>query len=80
MSAPAEDRALVDAGLKALAMDSGPPVVAGMPESEFGRASDEHGMLDISKTNHPGRLGDKLKLIPGHCDPTVSTFSELSKY
>ena len=30
-------------GLKALAMDSGPPAVAGMPEVAYGRASDEHG-------------------------------------
>lgn len=74
MSAPTEDRALVDAGLKALAMDSGPPAVAGMPEVAFGRASDEHGILDTSKTNHPVRLGDKLKLIPGHCDPTVNLY------
>ena len=74
MSAPTEDRALVDAGLKALAMDSGPPAVVGMPEIEFRRASDEHGILDISKTNHPVRLGDKLKLIPGHCDPTVNMY------
>ncbi len=74
MSAPTEDRALVDAGLKALAMDSGPPVVADMPEVEFGRASDEHGILDISKTNRKVSLGDKLKLIPGHCDPTVNLY------
>jgi D-serine deaminase-like pyridoxal phosphate-dependent protein len=74
MSTPAEGRALVDAGLKALAMDSGPPTVADMPGVEFGRASDEHGILDIAKTNHPLRLGDKLKLIPGHCDPTVNMY------
>ena len=74
MSTPTEDRALVDAGLKALAMDSGPPAVVDMPEVEFGRASDEHGILDIAKTNQPVRLGDKLKLIPGHCDPTVNMY------
>ena len=74
MSTPTEDRALVDAGLKALAMDSGPPVVADMPEVEFGRASDEHGILDISRTNRKVGLGDKLKLIPGHCDPTVNLY------
>ena len=74
MSAPTEDRALVDAGLKALAMDSGPPAVADMPEVEFGRASDEHGILDISRTNRKVGLGDKLKLIPGHCDPTVNLY------
>ena len=72
MSAPTQERVLVDAGLKALAMDSGPPAVADMPEIEFSRASDEHGILDIFKTNRPVSLGDKLKLIPGHCDPTVN--------
>lgn len=74
MSIPNQDRAMVDAGLKALAMDSGPPKVADMPEVEFGRASDEHGILDTSKTNHPVRLGEKVKLIPGHCDPTVNMY------
>ncbi len=74
MSTPTEARALVDGGLKALAMDSGPPAVADMPEVAFGRASDEHGILDISKTNQPVWLGDKLKLIPGHCDPTVNLY------
>ena len=31
MSRPAEDRAIVDAGLKALAFDSGPPIVCDEP-------------------------------------------------
>ncbi len=74
MSAPTQDRALVDAGLKALAMDSGPPFVADMPKVAFGRASDEHGILDLSETNGEVSLGDKLKLIPGHCDPTVNLY------
>ena len=74
MSAPTEERVLVDAGLKALAMDSGPPAVADMPEVEFSRASDEHGILDVSKANRSVCLGDKLKLIPGHCDPTVNLY------
>ena len=74
MSTPTQDRALVDAGLKALAMDSGPPSVLDMPEVAFGRASDEHGILDISRTNGKVSLGDKLKLIPGHCDPTVNLY------
>ncbi|MEE2688650.1 MAG: DSD1 family PLP-dependent enzyme [Pseudomonadota bacterium] len=74
MSAPTEERVLVDAGLKALAMDSGPPAVAEMPEVEFSRASDEHGILDVSRANRSVCLGDKLKLIPGHCDPTVNLY------
>jgi D-serine deaminase-like pyridoxal phosphate-dependent protein len=43
MSRPAEDRAIVDAGLKALAFDSGPPLVCDEPAATYERASDEHG-------------------------------------
>lgn len=74
MSVPSQDRAVVDAGLKALGMDSGSPTVVSMPEIVYGRASDEHGILDISKTNRSISIGDKLKLIPGHCDPTVNLY------
>src|SRR5712691_7693677 len=42
MSRPAEDRAIVDAGLKALAFDSGPPLVCDEPAATYERASDEH--------------------------------------
>ena len=72
MSRPTKDRALLDAGLKALSVDSGMPVVAGMPDVEYIRASDEHGKLTL---HDPGRalpLGSKVRLIPGHCDPTVN--------
>jgi D-serine deaminase-like pyridoxal phosphate-dependent protein len=41
MSRPAEDRAIVDAGLKALAFDSGPPLVCDEPAATYERASDE---------------------------------------
>ncbi len=42
MSRPAEDRAIVDAGLKALAFDSGPPLVCDEHAATYERASDEH--------------------------------------
>jgi len=45
MSRPAEDRAIVDAGLKALAFDSGPPLVCDEAAATYERASDEHGRL-----------------------------------
>jgi hypothetical protein len=67
MSRPAEDRAIVDAGLKALAFDSGPPTVWDEPAATYERASDEHGRLAVY--NRLG-LGDKIRLIPGHCDLT----------
>jgi D-serine deaminase-like pyridoxal phosphate-dependent protein len=73
MSRPANDRAIVDAGLKASSTDSGMPRVADAPGVEYMKASDEHGVLQLNGA--PGyAVGDKLKLIPGHCDPTVNLY------
>lgn len=74
MSRPTEDRAIVDAGLKALGMDSGPPTVWDEPAATFERASDEHGRLGIASATNRLKLGDKVKLVPGHCDPTVNLY------
>jgi 3-hydroxy-D-aspartate aldolase len=72
MSTPTDDRAIVDAGLKAFATDSGMPEIAGLAGAVYERPSDEHGNLDISACNQKPALGDKIRLIPGHCDPTVN--------
>ena len=76
MSRAAPERAVVDAGLKASSVDSGMPRVAELEGAEYVKASDEHGVL---KLNGSVRLavGDKLKLIPGHCDPTVNLHNHL---
>ena len=73
MSAPTADRVVVDAGLKASSVDSGMPRVADYPDVEYVKASDEHGVLQISGATR-FKVGDKLKLIPGHCDPTVNLY------
>jgi 3-hydroxy-D-aspartate aldolase len=73
MSRPTADRAIVDAGHKALSTDSGMPRIARADGAEYIRASDEHGKLQINGA--PGyAVGDKIKLIPGHCDPTVNLY------
>lgn len=74
MSRPARNRAIVDAGLKALSVDSGMPVVPDYPQVKFARASDEHGRLDIEGNVEALEVGDKIRLIPGHCDPTVNLY------
>jgi D-serine deaminase-like pyridoxal phosphate-dependent protein len=74
MSRPTEDRAIVDAGLKALAFDSGPPVVWDEPAATYERASDEHGRLAVTAVTNRLRIGDKIRLVPGHCDPTVNLY------
>ena len=77
MSAPAADRAIVDAGLKAFAVDSGLPLVADRPELQCTKASDEHGVLQVPIGAAKLRVGDKLRLVPGHCDPTVNLYDWL---
>ena len=71
---PTEDRAIVDAGLKALAFDSGPPTVWDEPAATYERASDEHGRLAVASATNRLRIGDKIRLVLGHCDPTVNLY------
>jgi D-serine deaminase-like pyridoxal phosphate-dependent protein len=76
MSKPSAAHAVVDAGLKASSVDSGMPRVWEVEGAEYLKASDEHGVLKLA----PGArvaLGDKLRLIPGHCDPTVNLYDDL---
>ena len=72
MSRPAADRALLDAGLKASSVDSGMPIVWERPGLRFARASDEHGVVEIAPGAAAPALGERLMLVPGHCDPTVN--------
>ncbi|HEY5896770.1 MAG TPA: DSD1 family PLP-dependent enzyme, partial [Burkholderiales bacterium] len=71
MSRPAPDRAIVDAGLKASSVDSGLPLVWQRPGVTYVQASDEHGKLEGGPLP---ALGEKLLLVPGHCDPTVNLY------
>lgn len=70
MSHAKADKAIVDAGLKAQSVDSGLPVVFGRTDVKYVKCSDEHGVIDdpagVLKVN------DKLRLVPGHCDPTCN--------
>ena len=68
--------AVVDAGHKSHAIDSGLPRVHGRElELEYFNGGDEHGILRLRDTA-PGAelpaLGDAVWLVPGHCDPTVN--------
>ncbi len=74
MSHVTTERAVLDAGLKALAVDSGMPVVADIPDVEYVRATDEHGKLTLHDPGRALEVGTKVRLIPGHCDPTVNLY------
>ena len=74
MSRPAADRAIVDAGLKASSVDSGLPLVWRREGLTYRGASDEHGAIEIATAAQAPALGEKLYLVPGHCDPTVNLY------
>ncbi|KAA0910116.1 DSD1 family PLP-dependent enzyme [Aquicoccus porphyridii] len=63
-------QAVVDAGLKAMTFESGLPRVFGREDVAYVGPSDEHGVVDDPE----GALsvGDRLRLVPGHCDPTCN--------
>ncbi len=70
-SADGNERATLDAGLKAFSTDSGPalPTFGGWRPYAV---SDEHTVLQKVGDGPEIKLGDKALLIPGHCDPTVN--------
>jgi len=72
MSRAGDTRAIVDAGLKASSVDSGMPAVWQRPGLAYARASDEHGFLEVAAGTAAPALGEKLLLVPGHCDPTIN--------
>lgn len=70
MSHAKADRAIVDAGLKAQSVDSGLPVIFGRTDVKYVKCSDEHGVVEDPQAVL--KVNDKLKLVPGHCDPTCN--------
>jgi len=70
MSHAKADKAICDAGLKAQSVDSGLPFIFGRKDVEYVKCSDEHGV--IADPDGVLKVNDKLKLVPGHCDPTCN--------
>ena len=70
MSHAKTDKAICDAGLKAQSIDSGLPFIYGRDDVEYIKCSDEHGV--IADPDGVLKVNDKLKLVPGHCDPTAN--------
>jgi 3-hydroxy-D-aspartate aldolase len=66
----------VDAGLKALATEAGPPLIlAGAAAGTSYRfTGDEHGALIAPAGVASPALGDRVTLMTPHCDPTVNLY------
>lgn len=66
----------VDAGLKAMATEAGPPaILGGAAEGAVYRfMGDEHGAIIAPAGAAPPRLGEVVTLGAPHCDPTVNLY------
>jgi D-serine deaminase-like pyridoxal phosphate-dependent protein len=76
ISRPSPTRAVVDAGLKSLSIDSGMPEPKGLTDVTYQPAGDEHGILSWEKFVEPAMMhlgvGDRIELLPSHIDTTVN--------
>jgi 3-hydroxy-D-aspartate aldolase len=70
MSHAKADKAICDAGLKAQSVDSGLPFVYGRDDVKYIKCSDEHGVIEDK--GGVLKINEKLRLVPGHCDPTCN--------
>ena len=79
VSRPAPDRAIVDAGSKALASDrlqgatDGPyGLVVEHPTALLWQLSEEHGYIDVSGCNSTLQIGDVVTIVPNHACGAVN--------
>ncbi|MBU2982015.1 DSD1 family PLP-dependent enzyme [Lentibacter algarum] len=70
MSAARSGTVICDAGHKSHAVDSGLPLLFDADGARYVACNDEHGMIDDPKGVLD--LHDRIRLIPGHCDPTCN--------
>ena len=82
VSRPTTDRAILDAGSKALTSDlargaEGHGLIVEYPDARIAQLSEEHGHVDLSACDERPRIGDAVTVIPNHACVVVNLFDEL---
>jgi D-serine deaminase-like pyridoxal phosphate-dependent protein len=73
ISRPAPTRAVIDAGLKSLSIESGMPEPRGLSGVAYRPGGDEHGILTWSNPSEISlEVGDRIEFIPSHIDTTIN--------
>jgi D-serine deaminase-like pyridoxal phosphate-dependent protein len=71
VSTPTADRAIVDAGSKVLTHEryyvENFGHVVEYPDAVVERLSEEHGVLDLSRSARKPKVGEVVRIIPNHC-------------
>lgn len=66
------DRAVANAGLKSMSAEQGKPGLDGIKGAEVVGISDEHSLIRLGAGAPDLKLGETVRLVPSHCDPTVN--------
>jgi D-serine deaminase-like pyridoxal phosphate-dependent protein len=81
VSRPTAERALIDAGSKALTSDllnlQGYGVVQELDKARVYDVNEEHGYLDISNVAAKPRVGDLVRITPNHVCPVSNLFDKV---
>jgi D-serine deaminase-like pyridoxal phosphate-dependent protein len=81
VSRAAADRGILDAGSKTLTTDTGGLEGHGLilehPEAKIARFAEEHGFLDLSRSNTRPNVGDVVRIVPNHVCVVVNMMDEV---
>jgi D-serine deaminase-like pyridoxal phosphate-dependent protein len=72
ISRPREGLITVDGGYKSFASDTVAPVAADHAGIRFHFGGDEHGILRLKDGAPDLAVGDRLRFVTPHCDPTIN--------
>jgi 3-hydroxy-D-aspartate aldolase len=78
VSRPSADRAVIDVGWKSISSDGGTPSVFGRSNLRFEFGGDEHGIIRAVQGDVNLALGERLCLVPTHCDTTVNLYDRFA--
>ena len=84
VSRPTEDRAILDCGSKTLSSDliprgssAGYGFLPDYPDALIERLSEEHGMVDLSRSAARPALGERVRIIPNHVCVVTNLHNEV---
>lgn len=83
VSRAADDRCVIDAGSKTLALDGnaghkGHGYIVGHPDVIISKLSEEHGVCELPAGEEGFQVGDTVEVIPNHICPTVNLMDEMA--
>jgi D-serine deaminase-like pyridoxal phosphate-dependent protein len=76
------DRGILDAGSKTLTSDTGGGLdghglILEHPEAKIARFAEEHGILDLTRSNTRPNVGDVVRIVPNHVCVVINMMDEV---